>query len=94
MCVPLEIIFFGKQIDRLLIGQGYFSGEDPVEFHLTKLRLNAALIPSPEKQHKLLLNPLLKSFYKSDEFTALEQAWKKVDSVELIKNGIRLNLDR
>ena len=89
----LEIVVFGKQIDCLLIGKGHFSGEDPVEFHLSGLRLNKALIPFSEKLQGLLLNSLLKSLYENDEFVALKEAWEKVDSVELVENGIRLHLD-
>ena len=89
----LEIVVFGKQIDCLLIGKGHFAEEDPVEFHLSRLRLNGALIPFPEKLHGPLLGSLLKPLYESDEFVSLKEAWKKVDSVELVENGIRLHLD-
>lgn len=89
----LEIVVFGKQMDCLLIGKGHFSGEEPVEFHLSELRLNGALIPFSEKLHDLLLDSLFKSLYESDEFVALKKAWEKVDSIELVENGIRLHLD-
>lgn len=88
----LEIVAFGKQTDCLLIGKGHFSGEDPVEFHLSGLRLNKARIPFSEKLQGLLLNSLLKSFYESDEFVLIKEAWEKVDSVELVENEIRLHL--
>ena len=92
--LPLEIITFEKQVNFLLIGQGYFSENDPAKFRLSQLRLNEALIPFTEKQlYSYILNPLLESCYESDELVAVKEAWKKVDTVELTENGVRLNLD-
>ena len=92
--VLLEIIIFGKEIESLLIGKGYFSEENANEFQLSELRLNKATIPFLEKVSDGLLGKLFKSFYENDEFVALKKAWEKVDSVELVEDGIRLNLDR
>lgn len=91
--VPLEIVFSEKRIECLLTGQGHFAGKDPVEFRLTKLKLNEALIPFSERQNRRLLDPLLKSLYESDEFIELKGAWEKVENVELIETGVRLNLN-
>ena len=90
----LEIVIFGKQIDSLLIGKGYFSEENADEFQLSELRLNEATIPLSKKFRDDLLEFLSESFYENDEFVALKKAWEKVDSVELVEDGIRLNLDR
>lgn len=91
--VLLEIIIFGKQFNRLLIGKGGFSKVDSNEFDLSELRLNEAKIPYSEKLYDDLLGTLLESFYSSDEFAVVEKAWEKVDSVELIEGGLRLNLN-
>lgn len=89
----LEIVIFGKQFNRLLIGKGYFSEDDSNKFSLSELRLNEAKIPYSEKLYDYLLNSLLGSFDDNDEFVVLEEAWKNVNSVELIEGGLRLNLN-
>lgn len=92
--IPLEIFWFGKKVDRLLIGQGGFLGDDSNQFSLSKLRLNEAVIPLPENLLKeYILGAVLKSFYQSVEFTELKDAWEKVHTVELTETGIRLNLN-
>jgi hypothetical protein len=89
----VEAVVFGRKINTMLIGKGYFSGGDATQFHLSELRLNEAKIPLFEKIDEELLEPLLKPLYESDEFAKLRVAWEKVDSVELVANGIRLDLD-
>lgn len=92
--ILLEVVFLGKEVDYLLIGQGDFSESDSNEFRLSKLRLNEAAIPLPKKLLKeRILSPLLKSFYQSVEFTELKDAWEKVNAVEMTETGIRLNLN-
>ena len=92
--VLLEIVIFGKKIDTLLIGKGYFSEEDADEFKLSELRLNKAKIPLSEELQDDLLEFLFEPYFKSDEFVTLNKAWEKVDSVEPVEDGIRLNLSR
>lgn len=91
--IPVEISIPGKTVDCVLIGEGRFSSGNSPDFRLSKLSLNAASIPFPDKLCGRLLEPVFESFYGSDEFAALKDAWKKVDSVELIERGIRLNLN-
>lgn len=91
--IAVEVVTFGMRIQSMLIGKGSFSGEDGSEFNLNEFRLNDARIPYAEKMYDDLLDALLESFQKSEEFALIKEAWEKVDSVELVGNGIRLNLD-
>jgi len=91
--IPLQISVMGRKADYLLIGKGTFAKENPTLFQLSKLRLNEAAIPFPAKLTDPLLVYLLKPLYESEEFAQLKKAWEKVDSVEWIESGLRLNLN-
>ncbi len=92
--ILLEVVLWGKEMNYLLIGQGYFPESGSNEFLISKLRLNEAVIPLPEKLLKeRILGPLLRSFYQSVEFTELKNAWEKVGAVEMTEAGVRLSLN-
>ena len=91
--MKLEVVIQGQIIRSQILGKGHFSGENPVGFQLSELRLNEASIPFPAKLSDRLLDLLVKSLNDNEEFIALKEAWQKVNSVEVIENGIRLSLN-
>lgn len=94
--IPMEIIIYGKAYYNSMIVQGRFV-EDPessfVEFQIETLRINDARVPLTKEWCLQLLTNLLQPYLKTDEFIDLVEAWEEVDSVELVDNTIRLNLD-
>lgn len=94
--IPMEIIIYGKAYYNSMIVQGRFV-EDPesyfVEFQVETLRINDARIPLNKEWCLRLLTNLLQPYLKTDEFIDLLEAWEVVDSIELVDNTIRLNLD-
>ena len=90
--LPTEVTIYGRTYHCLMIAPGHFSSGPQVEFQLDSLRVNAAAIPVLGGLGEQLLGALLQAYSQTDEFVAFQQAWQKVESVELVADSIRLKL--
>lgn len=90
--LPTEVSIYGSTHDRIIIAQGSFSAGPQVQFQISALRVNDAAVPVIAGLGKQLLQALLQAYSQTDEFVACQQAWEKVESVELVADTMRLKL--
>ena len=90
--LPTEVTIYGSARNCLMIAQGHFSAGPQVAFQMDALHVNDAAIPVLGGLGDQLVATLLQAYSQADEFLALQKAWQKVESVELVADTIRLKL--
>jgi hypothetical protein len=90
--LPTEVTIYENAHNRMMIAQGHFSAGPQVQFQMSALRVNDAAVPVIAGLGKQLLQALLQAYAQTDEFVACQQAWEKVESVELVAGTMRLKL--
>ena len=90
--LPTKVTIYGSAHDCMMIAQGHFSAGSQAEFQMDALRVNDAAIPVVGGLGGELVEALLQAYSQTDEFVAFQAAWKKVESVEVVADTIRLKL--
>ena len=90
--LPTEVSIYGSTHERMVIAQGHFSTGPQVQFKMSTLRVNDAVIPVFAGLGKQLVQKLLQAYSETDEFVACQKAWEKVESVELVGDTMRWKL--
>jgi hypothetical protein len=90
--LPTEVTIYGSAHDCLIVAQGHFSAAPQAAFQLDALHANDAAIPLLGGLGDQLVGALLQAYSLTDEFVVFQEAWKKVESVELVADTIRLKL--
>lgn len=87
--LPTKASVYGDLHDCTIVVAGHFSAGPLVTFEMDSIRVNNAAVPLIGDQ---LVEALLSAYAKTDEFVAVQGAWQKVESVELVADSIRLKL--
>ena len=89
--LPTNLTVYGSAHDCIIMAKGHFSGAQP-EFTMDALHANGAAIPLLGGLGDQFVGALLQAYSETDEFVAVQAAWEKVESVELVGDAIRLKL--
>jgi len=90
--LPTDVAIYGSEHNWMVVTQGHFSAGPQVEFQLDALHVNDAAIPVVGGLANQFFGALLQAYSETEEFVAFQNAWEKVESVELVGDTIRLKL--
>jgi len=90
MSLPVEATFYGNDADFTVLGSGTFGGGASPGFKLSEFRINNAAIPPQAGIARRFMAVFLKAYQGSDEYTALLEAWQRVESAEVTGGVVRI----
>ncbi|CAA6679585.1 MULTISPECIES: hypothetical protein [unclassified Lentimonas] len=90
--LPTDVSIYGSDYNWLVVAQGHFSDGPWVEFQVDALHVNDAGIPVVGGVADRFVGALLQAYSETEEFIAIQKAWTRVESVELVEDMIRLKL--
>ena len=90
--VPADVSIYGSTHNWMVVAKGHFTDGLQVRFEVETLHVNGAAIPALGGLAKRFLGALFQAYSQTDEFLAVEKAWTKVESVELVDDTIHLTL--
>jgi hypothetical protein len=90
--LPAEFTGYSIDAEHTLSAKGAFKGSNPVRFDFKELHVGGARMPLPGLLGSQIAGALMKGYSSSEEFVALQDAWSRVVSVEIVRGGLRLTL--
>jgi len=90
LSLPVEATIYGNDADFTVLAAGDFGSGSSPRFRLSEFRINNAAIPAQAGIAKQFLAVFLKAYESSDEYTALREAWQRVESAEVEGEVLRI----
>jgi hypothetical protein len=92
LSLPAQFTGYSIDAEHVVSAKGAFQSGAPAKFKITNLHIGGAAMPLPGVIGTQVKGALLKAYAQSDEFSALAEAWNRVDSVEISNGGLKLTL--
>ena len=90
--LPTEVVGYGFDGEYVLSATGEYSEGAPAKFAFHSFRFGSAKVPLPGFLGGRFLATFFEGFGQFEEFKAIQEAWNRVEAVEIADGGLKFSL--